>query len=159
MDAGERGGGNPHAAETQDARQRELGARGHLQVQKDKARQQTDGEVGHGGDGAVQVDDRQQGIYGQTVAFTRQARPVVTDRATFEDTEEEEQQTHGHGQGPGHVENDGVSANDGDAEEGDDDGDFGDDAGQDIENLGEPPALQEGWDVNSVRGRTQRGAN
>jgi hypothetical protein len=59
----------------------------------------------------------------------------------LEHSKKEENEANGSGEHHGSIENIGVDAIDGDAEEGDDDGELCDDAGPDVEDLAEPPAL------------------
>lgn len=67
--------------------------------------------------------------------------PEIVHWRALEQSKEEENETNGSGQGYSSVKNVGVDAIDSDAKEGDDNRDFGDDAGQNIEKLCYPPTL------------------
>lgn len=67
--------------------------------------------------------------------------PEIVDRTALEDSEEKENQANGGGKRDSGVKNVGVDAVHGDAQKSDDDGYLGDDTGNDIEDLAQPPTL------------------
>lgn len=75
------------------------------------------------------------------LAIPRDAIPEIVDGRALEDGEEEEEQPDDNGDSHGDVEDHDVDAIDGDPEEGEDNGDLGQDAGENVEDLAEEPAL------------------
>ena len=133
--------GDEHAPNTQNSCHGNFIARRHAQIPNHKRRQQTDGEIGDGRSDTIHICDIDEDIGVDARAVDRKAIPEIVDGRALEDGEKEEQETDDNRDRHGGVENNDVEAIDGDPEEGEDNGDFGQNAGEDVEHLTEVPAL------------------
>lgn len=120
-----------HATDTQNNGHGTLSAEIHAQVPDQRHRKQSDSQVGNSGSDTVQVRDTGEGIFMHARAMSARLRPVpeIVDGGALENGDEEKDEANGSGQRHSGVEDVGVDARDSDSEEGDDDRDFGDDAG------------------------------
>lgn len=112
-----------------------------MQLPDDENGQQANREVSERGNGAVQVHDSQEQIRVETLSVHRKPVPEVVDWGTFEDGEEEEDQAPDHAQRHHGVENPRMHLGHGDAQQGDSDRQFCNDACYHVEYLANPPAL------------------
>lgn len=113
-----------------------------MQPPNDEDGQKPDGEIQQRSDDAICVAHVDEDVGWETAAGHPEAVPEVIHRVAGKDEEEEEERSDEDGTSDNAVEDQGVRANDGDAEEGDRDGDLGQHASDDVEDLAQPPTLR-----------------
>lgn len=120
-----------HATDTQNSDHGNLSAAIHMQVPDQYHRKESNSEVGYSGAGTIQVRDAHEDVFIDTHAMSVRLRavPEIVDWGALEYGEEEEEEANDGGQGHSGVEDVGVDARVGDSQKGDDDGEFGHDAG------------------------------
>lgn len=109
----------------------------HAQVPNQRHWKEANGQIGDGRTDTVEIRDCNESVLVDTgpMACGRSLVPEVWHWITLEDSEEQEHQTDRSGEGNSRIKNPGMEAINRNAQQGDDNRDFGEDASDHVENL------------------------